>query len=322
MKKIFILILFIFNNPYDRTPLSIICTFEVPRNPMNPIKKTFFNKRYPQNYLVSHPLRGAVILFLFSFLFTLLYHPLDIHRSFYFGFEATMLFYTVICAIVAGLSLALFKRIPFFRSKGEWTVFKEILFVFLVLLTIGITVFLLAFVIEEPAETSRWNLPTFIDSVTHAILIFIFPFAFFSLINARFLFLDFRSTVDTIREEGKQELVVHIDSSLKKESLDFRVDEFVFAMADGNYVMFHLYRDQQMKKIPIRNSISDIEHQLEKIPMFFRCHRGFIINMNRVVSKQGNASGYMLKMNHTSDKVPVSRNRIREFDRLFSRYHS
>jgi hypothetical protein len=286
------------------------------------IKKRFFSKRYPQNYLVSHPLQGAVILFVFSFLFTLLYHPLDIHRSFYFGFEATMLVYTAISAMVAGVSFVLLKQLPFFREQGGWTVFKEMLFILLVLLLIGITVFLLAFAIEAPVETSRWNLATFWDSMKHALLIYMFPFLFFSLINARFLFLDFRSTVDTIRDEGKQELIVHIDSSLKKESLDFSADEFLFAMADGNYVVFHLYRNHDLKKIPIRNSISDIEQQVGKIPMFFRCHRGYIVNLNRVASKRGNASGYTLKMQHTSDSVPVSRNRTREFERLFSSYRS
>lgn len=286
------------------------------------MKKRFFNKRYPQNYLISNPVSGAFILFLFSFVFTLLYHPLNVHRSFYFGFEATILLYTAPCALVAGLSILLLRRIPYFRNTGKWTVFKEILFIYLVLQLMGFTIFLLGFAVEGPAETSRWNLATFINSSKGAFLIYLLPFAFFSLINARFLFLDFRSTVNTFREEGKQELMVHIHSSLKKESLDFRADELVYAMADGNYVMFHLYRENGMEKIPIRNSISGIDQQLEKIPMYFRCHRGFIINLLKVKAKRGNASGYILKMHQTDEKVPVSRNRIPEFDRLLTKYLS
>ncbi len=284
------------------------------------MKKILPGKRYPQNYLISNPLKGAAILFLFSFLFLLVYHPLDVHRSFYFGFEGTMLLYTSICALVAWLSIILLVRIPYFSKPGEWTLLREILFICLVLLFLGITVFLLAFVVEEPTQTSRWNLPTFFDSVKHVVLIYVVPFALFSLINARFIFLDFRSTVNTIRDEGKQELMVHISSSLKRESLDFRADEMVFAMASGNYVIFHLYGDNTLKKIPIRNSISEIEQQLAKIPMFFRCHRGFIINLCRVESRQGNASGYSLKMEHVKDRIPVSRNKIKEFDILFAQY--
>jgi len=284
--------------------------------------KRFFNKKYPQNYLIRNPIPGTFILFLFSFVFTLLYHPLNVHRSIYFGFEATLLLYTAACSLVAGVSIFLLRLIPFIGNTGNWNVLKEILFIYLVLQLMGLSIFFLGFLIEEPAETNRWNLATFINSSKAAFLIYLLPFAFFSLINARFLFLDFQSTVNSFREEGKQELMVHIHSSLKKESLDFRADELVYAMADGNYVIFHLYRKNGKEKIPIRNSISGIEKQLEKIPIYFRCHRGFIINLNKVKSKQGNAAGYLLKMYQSDEKVPVSRNRIREFDRLLTKYHS
>jgi hypothetical protein len=284
------------------------------------MKKGFFKRRYPQNYLIRKPFSGALVLFLFSFLFTLMYHPLNVHDSIYFGFEITMLIYTAISAMAAGLSIVSLKRIQGFRKTGEWTIGKESLFIFLVLLLIGVSVYLLAFVLEEPALNSRWNLSTLLDSMKHVVLIYILPFAFFSLINARFLFLDFRSTVDTFREEGKQELMVHIDSSLKKESLDFWADELVYAVADGNYVIFCLYRDNTLKKIPIRNSISNIERQVKKIPMYYRCHRGFIINLLKVESKRGNASGYTLRMMHTSDNIPVSRNKIIEFDRRLAEF--
>ncbi|MCF8351989.1 MAG: LytTR family transcriptional regulator DNA-binding domain-containing protein [Bacteroidales bacterium] len=284
--------------------------------------KRFFEKRYPQNYIIRKPIPGALILFLFSSVFTLLYHPLNVHRSFYFGFEATILLYTVPCSIVAGISIYLLRRIPFFRNTGKWNVFREILIIYLVLQLMGVTIFLLGFALEGPAEWNRWNLDTFINSSIGAFLIYMLPFAFFSLINARFLFLNFQSAVNTIQEEGKQELMVHIHSSLKKESLDFKADELVYAMADGNYVMFHLYRENGMVKIPIRNSIADIEQQLNKIPMYYRSHRGFIINLFKVKEKRGNASGYFLKMHHTNEKVPVSRSRIAEFDCLLQKYHS
>ncbi len=284
--------------------------------------KRFFNRKYPQNYIIRNPIPGALILFLFSSVFTLLYHPLNVHRSFYFGFEATVLLYTIPCSLIAALSIIQLKKIPYFRNSGKWNVFKEILFIYLVLQLVGVTIFLLGFLIEGPAETSRWNLATFINSSKAAFLIYLLPFAFFSLINAKFIFLDFRSIVNTFQEEGKQELMVHIHSSLKKESLDFKANELIYIMADGNYVMFLLSRENGLKKVFIRNSISSIERQLEKIPMFYRCHRGFIINLFKVKEKHGNASGYMLKMHQTEENVPVSRNKIDEFDRLFNKYHS
>lgn len=282
------------------------------------MRKRFYHISYPQNYMIRNPLAGALILFLFSFVFLLMYHPMNAQRSLYFGFEATMLLYSGINALVAWVSIVLLRKIPFFSNPGDWSVLKEILFVYLVLQLMGLTTFLLAFLIEEPTAESRWNFSTFFDSSKYVFLINIFPFAFFSAVNYKFLFLNFRPAMDTFRENTKQELWVHIESSLKKESLDFLADELVFAMADGNYVLFHLCSEDNFKKIPIRNSISSIEKQLETIPYFFRCHRGFIINTTQVESKRGNASGLTLKMKHFEDPVPVSRNKIREFNRLTS----
>lgn len=286
------------------------------------MKKHFFNKRYPQNYLIRNPIPGALILFLFSFIFTLLYHPLNVHRSFYFGFEATILLYTAPCSVVAGLAIFLLRRIPYFKNSGKWTIIKEILFIYLVLQLLGVTIYLLGFVIEAPAETSRWNIATFINSSKGAFLIYLLPFAFFSLVNARFLFPEFLDTENNTQDGVKQQMEVHIHSSLKKESLDFNTGELIYAMAEGNYVTFHLYRDNGIKKISIRNSISDIEQQLVKIPVYYRCHRGYIVNLLKVKAKSGNASGYTLKLHQTDDHIPVSRNRIARFDRLFANYHS
>jgi hypothetical protein len=247
--------------------------------------------KYPQNYIIRRPARGAFILFLFSFGFTLLYHPLNTHESIYFNFELTMLVYTFSNAIIAGLLIGLLKKLPFFSKIENWTVGKDILSVVILLLLLGISTFFLGFAFEQTSGESRWNIATLYDSGKHAFLIYIFPFAFFSAVNYKFLFLNFESSIDEFQEEKQQALSVNIRSQLKKESLSFRADELLYAVSDGNYVVFHLYREKETIKIPIRNSISDIEAQLQNIPYFFRCHRGFIVNLKMVESKKGNSSG-------------------------------
>lgn len=272
--------------------------------------------KYPQNYLIKQPLTGAIILFLFSFCFTLLYHPLDTHKSFYFGFEITMLVYTLCSAATGGLTMYLLKKIPFFSKVERWTLGKELISIYLVLQTIGIAIYLLAFFIEPTNMGSRWNFATFLNSNKYSFLINIFPFAFFSAINYKFLFLNFEETINEYQDEQQQILSVHIRSKLKKESLTFHAGEFLFAVSEGNYVVFHLHIENKLKKIPIRNSIADIEDQLKDFPHFFRCHRGFIVNLSMVASKKGNASGYLLQLKHSSDVIPVSRKYVPDFCQL------
>jgi hypothetical protein len=280
------------------------------------MKKFGLQVRYPQNYIIKRPVIGAIILFLFSFGFTLLYHPLDAHESFYFGFELSMLVYAFISSIIAGIVIHFIKMLPFFSKLEKWTLGKEISAILIVLLAIGLTIFLIAFIIEPPTSGSRWNWATFLNSCMYAFLIFIIPFAFFSTVHYKFLFLNFESTLKDFQNEKQQLLTVHIRSKLKKESLSFKSDELLFATAEGNYVIFNLFQEEEVKKIPIRNSISNIEHQLKHIPIFFRCHRGFIVNLNMVVSKKGNASGYLLKIKYSDDIIPLSRKYTTIFDEL------
>ncbi|MFO7789074.1 MAG: LytTR family DNA-binding domain-containing protein [Bacteroidales bacterium] len=279
------------------------------------------NIQYPQNFIIRRPVAGALVLFLFSFVFTLLYHPLNTHKSIYFGFELTMLVYTLISAIIAGALIILLKKVPFFSKIENWTLGKEIVSIFIVLLILGIVIYFVGFVIEPTAVESRWNLSTLFDSCKYSFLIYIFPFLFFSAVNYKFLFLNFESTIKKFQNEKQQALTVDIRSRLKKEALTFQANELLYAVSDGNYVVFHLYTNNEIKKIPIRNSISDIESQLKDVPYFFRCHRGFIVNLNMVESQKGNSSGYLLKIKHSKDTIPVSRKNTEIFNQFMVKSH-
>ena len=122
--------------------------------------------------------------------------------------------------------------------------------------------------------------------------------------------------LDQEGEEGDKALI-HISSSLKKESLSFLAKELLFVASDGNYVDFYLQEEDKARRVPIRNSISNIEQQFKDIPYYFRCHRAFIVNMNAVSSSKGNALGYQLSLQNYSHKVPVSRQKIKAFDLLY-----
>lgn len=281
-----------------------------------------FTIKYPQNYIIKKPVVGAFILFAFSLSFMLLYHPLNAHESFYFDFELTMLAYTLSSSMAGGLLIFLLKKIPFFAKIEQWTLGKELLAVYIVLQAMGVAIYFLGFAIEPPAAESRWNLATFFNSCKASFLIYAFPFLFFSATNYKFLFLNFEASVKDFQDERQQTLTVNIRSKLKKETLTFEANELLFAVSDGNYVIFHLRKEKETKKIPIRNSISDIEKQLAGIPFFFRCHRGFIVNLNRVASKKGNASGYLLRIEHSNDTIPVSRKNAKMFNELMQTSHN
>jgi DNA-binding LytR/AlgR family response regulator len=285
----------------------------------------FLNIKYPQNYIISNPSTGAIIIAVFCFGFSALYKPSDFHASRGLSYESTMALYSLIAGFCVIINVKILRNIRWFADINSWTLIKELVSVIFVLFGIAVIIYLSGFIIET-AE-SRWNVHTILNSIKNVILVGLIPFAFFSAINYRYLFLkNIKNGEDkyasSIMAEPPPEDLVHISSQLKKEELDFYPSQFIYAESDGNYVIFYLLVNNLIKKQIIRNSIGSVEQQLSVIPYFLRTHRSFIVNLKKVKSKQGNILGYQLKLSDTEFKIPVSREKTKIFNNLFSRYYN
>jgi hypothetical protein len=282
----------------------------------------WLKKKYPQNYILKNPTIGTLIFLAFCFGFAIIYKPLNVHEARFFSFEFTMAIYLSALSIPVFFLIKILKSIRYFSNPNEWTILKEIISIAFILLGMGIALYFIGFLMELPAH--RWNLLTFLDSCEHAFLVGIIPFAFFTVINYRHLFVtdivrNFNPDAHSSSVEQQEELI-RIGSRLKKEELNIFPSQFVYAESDGNYVVFHLNVNNQIQKKIIRNSISNIEQQLSAIPFFIRTHRAFIVNVKQVTSQKGNTLGYRLKLEGIDDIIPVSRQNAREFDQLLKQY--
>ncbi len=283
---------------------------------------TWLNKKYPQNYIIRKPYAGAMIFLIVCICFALIYKPFQIHESRFFNTVITIALYCLIQAVPLIVFVKILKRTRYFSDAAGWTILKEISAILILLLSIGITVYFAGFLLEPPHM--RWTLSTFFNSVITASLISVIPLAFFSIINYRYLFVtdlikNFNTDINSMTPEQTEELI-HIASQLKKEELVFYPGQFLYAESDGNYIIFHLNVENHIRKIIIRNSISNIEQQLSPIPYFFRIHRAFIVNIKKISSQKGNTLGYRLKFPGTDVEIPVSRQKTRDFDEVMKRY--
>lgn len=278
----------------------------------------FLRKSYPQNLIIRKPLVGALILFVFTFLFIITYKPLDAHASVAESMNLTMALYALVSALAMLVMISVLKKADYFSREEDWTVLKEVLSIILLLFGLGLVIYFAAFIIEPPAQ--RWTWSTFFDSVKSAFLVGIIPFTLFSAINYPYLFhisTDLERPKEQKTKEQPEEERLRISSQLKKESLSFFPSQFIFAESDGNYVVFHLSESGTTRSVTIRNTISNVSQQLEHVSQIIRCHRAFLVNLDRIVEKTGNASGYKLKLDGSEKEIPVSRQNIPAFDKLF-----
>ncbi|ASB47693.1 LytR/AlgR family response regulator transcription factor [Alkalitalea saponilacus] len=281
--------------------------------------QNILNIKFPPNYFFLRPGMGAMIVGAVSYLFVLIYRPMGTQASLYFGYELTMALYCLAVVFIVYLSIRFLRLFPFFKNLSRWTLVKELSGTFLILMFTGVGVFFTGFIIED-SSVSRWNFPTFVDSVARTMVVGIVPFGILFLKNVQLLLPGQRVVLSEAMprsvSSGEDETEIH--SSLKKEHLKFNLSEFLYAESEGNYVAFHIISDNKVVKKLIRNSINNIQWQLEKYPHFFRSHRGFIVNLNRIKKHQGNSSGYRLFLDGTDVVVPVSRQNAEKFESLMA----
>ncbi len=280
--------------------------------------KSFLNRKYPQSFLIQKPLWGTLAFTIVLFLFAAIYQPLRMHEARSFSFNFTMLLYSLLISAAVFIVAVIIKRTNCFSKDEVWTVSKELLSIFIILSCIGLAVYFAGFIIEN--QGSRWNLTTFFNSFFRSVLIGIIPVLFPSLLNIRFafapeIFQEYQIKGQNKPEEKTEELI-NIKSKAKKEDLSFLTNEFIYAESEGNYVVFHLIKQGKTFDVIIRNSIGEIEKQLVDIPYLMRTHRAFIVNLKKVIVKDGNSLGYKLKLKGSNNIIPVSRQNTKIFDKL------
>jgi DNA-binding LytR/AlgR family response regulator len=62
-----------------------------------------------------------------------------------------------------------------------------------------------------------------------------------------------------------------------------------------------------------------VEESTRHLPFLFRCHRAYIVNLDRVTNIGGNAQGYRLSLSNNPEVVPVSRAKGVQLQQLIHR---
>ena len=105
---------------------------------------------------------------------------------------------------------------------------------------------------------------------------------------------------------------IHFKDENGKADFSLPLDQLFFIKAANNYVEINYLEADKIKKHLLRNSIKNIDQQLE-YPTIKRCHRSYLVNMDKVGKITGNAQGYKIHFPFAAEfVVPVSRSKGKE----------
>jgi DNA-binding LytR/AlgR family response regulator len=116
--------------------------------------------------------------------------------------------------------------------------------------------------------------------------------------------------IQKARPHSQNHIVIPAESGREKVTL--RLDDLYFIKSASNYVEIYTNDNDLIKARLIRTSLKKVEELFSEFSFLFKCHRTYIVNLEKVKSISGNSQGCLLLLENSGYTVPVSRSYIKE----------
>ena len=264
----------------------------------------FIKRKYP---FIKHKLSTVFIVSIVVVMFIFIFEPFgfDLYKGskigVAFGFGAntfiSMLFFNFILKKQLGILVK------------KWTILYEILYIvsLILLITIINYVFFSIVLLDY-----YFNFLLFLRIIYFTFFIGIIPASILVIVKYNFyLKKELNCLVDTETEEQDLDIVIS-NQLIREKGVKIKLNDFLFAEADKNNVSIYYFYNNEIVNKTIRTTMSAVENETNH-PNIFRCHRSFIINLNKLESAKGNSNGYQVYLKNYKKYIPVSRKYVELF---------
>nr|AOE13290.1 hypothetical protein [uncultured bacterium]CCG14155.1 membrane protein containing LytTr DNA-binding region domains [uncultured Flavobacteriia bacterium] len=266
-------------------------------------------QEYPAPRPVLKNLIIAVLSGLFIALFLIYFEPFNLHEDNVFQISFFGCITTIILVFFLYFSPLL---LPNLFSDKNWKVGYQIILILLIILVIA--TFNSIYSIYRNSIPFSWDI--YLLMLSRTCVLGIFPTAFITFLDYNHKLKSNLNLASNILKNKKEFLkdsrhVTHqISTDLKNETFSFIENDFNYAIADGNYTDICFLDENKLKKVTHRVTLLSFEIQLKEVSSLVRCHRSYMVNLNKVKNISGNAQGLKLELINYSEIIPVSRKYI------------
>ncbi len=291
-----------------------------------------FRQPFPHNTSWQNGLKTAAGFGAFITVFLLVFRPFEldtfttvllVKSSLIFGLV------TFSCIFASIFFLNLF--FPQIFSEEKWTTGKQIINMGGVVILVGLVNYLISPLLFDTALS--WNKFFYYQGI--AISVGLLPIIIYTLyVQNRWLqqFTQEAAMLQKKLEEkkGNEQTDNKLPDSAPKEVITFEGDNqtekktidagnLFYIEAASNYIKIFFWQKEKLTYSIVRMTMKKATEIVNPYAVFFRCHRAYIVNLDKIEQVEGNAQGYKLKLQGTEDLIPVSRNLNSEFsDRLLA----
>lgn len=128
--------------------------------------------------------------------------------------------------------------------------------------------------------------------------------------------LQLKSNINKVLSKNSQSLLEREETITiqadTKETLTININDLLFAQAQDNYTLIYWQKEDEVQQHLMRVTLKKLEKQLADTTLQ-RCHRSYVVNLNKVVDMEGNVNKMYLKLAPIEHKIPVSRSLGKKF---------
>lgn len=251
---------------------------------------------------------------LFVFLFLFVFQPFGLNSYPQRVLKLSLGYGLTTFVAMAILNIAVFSLLPHYFNEERWTVGKELTWSIINIAVIGLAnVLFTGF--ADIFDVSFANLLRY---EFYTLVVGVFPVGINILIREARLKKKYETkseAINTELEEHKKEYTVTtisehlltIPSDNINESLELKLVEFYYIRSSDNYIEVYYIKNGKGEKKLLRNSLKKVDELFQSHTQLFRCHKSYIVNLDKVARVSGNAQGYKLHLSDMDDIIPVSR---------------
>ncbi len=287
-------------------------------NPENILKPLvlILNKPFPFEYDFKNNIYYSLFFGLFVAAFLIIFQPFGINEDEPFSQLFLLLpGYGLLTALIMYINTTML-NIIFLKNRNEsdWKVKHELLFICYIIFSIAIANTIYNSITENFPLTF-WHFFTF---TYQTFLVGFIPMMVSVLIiynrKLKRNLAEARKLNDNFNPQQQKHTSakINITAETGKDNFTFNISDLYFIKSAGNYVEIFYSENSAIKSKLIRTSLKKLEELLSGYQFIFKCHRTYIVNLDKVKNISGNSQGYLLNFENSGYSVPVARSLNKE----------
>jgi hypothetical protein len=282
------------------------------------------NKIPPYMYEKGNIIKLILLTATFALLFINIFQPFN-SRDWYPNISEFKYFFFSSLIILTGMLVVVISRMIMYAYTRRHELFIWQFALYVIAEVVAMSLFYTLFAKFFPREGAERDIyEIFIQSAKNTAWVLLLPY------SVIMLYFSWREKNLLLEKISKEELTpeVHQKRNLlafpdeKGElKLSVMIENLLYIDSADNYATIHYLNKSKLSHFLIRNSLKWIEENLTKDSPLVRCHRSYIVNLDKVKVLRKTKEGIFLEMDalNTPD-IPVSKTYYDRVMEKFSKY--